>query len=100
MSETGCARHSATSMAAVPSAIARGGLVRAGLTRCTCAHIAPSMASGRPMCTKMRSEKKRSFTWSPAMTLRVRAPSKTGSASSHSVVAVRLHCASWSQASQ
>ena len=52
------------------------------------------------MCRKISSEKNRSFTAPGAMKLRISAPPKTGSASSHSVVAIRLYCASRSQTSQ
>ncbi len=60
-------------------------------------HVHPhraSSASGMPMCRKISSEKKRSLTAPAAMKLRISAPPNTGSASSHSVVATRLYCAS------
>ena len=61
---------------------------------------APAVASGMPMCRKISSEKSRSLTAPSAMKLRISAPSNSGSASSHSVVAIRLYCASRSHTSQ
>ena len=52
------------------------------------------------MCRKISSENRRSLTAPAAMKLRISAPSNTGSASSHSVVAIRLYCASRSHTSQ
>ena len=52
------------------------------------------------MWRKISSENSRSFTAPEAMKLRISVPPKTGNASSHSVVAIRLYCAIRSQTSQ
>ena len=52
------------------------------------------------MWRNIRSENRRSLTAPSAMKLRASAPPKTGSASSHSAVAIRLYWAIASQTSQ
>ena len=56
-----------------------------------------SSSSGTPMCTKMKSEKRRSFTASSARKLRVSGAASIGNASSHSAVAIAENWPSWSQ---
>jgi hypothetical protein len=53
-----------------------------------------------PMCRKISSENSRFDTEAPVMKLRASGSPKSGSASSHSVVATRLNCASRSHTSQ
>ena len=77
----------------------RGGRVFALGTRCVWIHRRARTPSGRPMCRKDSSEKKRSFTLSSVRKLRISSPLNTGSASNHSAVAMTVNCASWSHGS-
>ena len=73
--------------------------MRALGTRCTWIHMSSSTTSGRPMCRKESSEKKRSLTLSAYTKLRISVPLNGGSQSSISKLVTVTYCASASQGS-
>ncbi len=78
-------------------ASARGGQTAARVRRWMWNHRPNTSISGRPMCTKTNSENRRSLTAPTARKLRAIADETTGSASTHSAVAVAEYWPSWSQ---
>ena len=85
---TGQASASTASVATRPSASARGGITAARVMRWMWNHSPNSSSSGTPMCTKTKSENRRSLTASTARKLRASGAAIKGSASNHSRLAM------------
>ena len=83
-----------------PAPARRGGNTAARVRRWMWNHSPNTSSSGTPRCTKTNSENRRSPTAPTVRKLRASGAARSGSASSHSAVAMAENWPSWSQLSQ